>query len=83
MTASGEASAMAARTPSASNTSHTTGSAPTASSCAARSTERVIAVTSCPASNSCGTSGLPITPVAPARKTRMPEKVSERRVGSP
>ena len=71
ITASGEASAMAARTPSASNTSQTTGSAPTASSCAARRTERVIAVTSCPASSSCGTSGVPITPVAPARNTRI------------
>jgi hypothetical protein len=75
MTASGEASAMAARTPSASNTSQTTGSAPTASSCAARSTERVIAVTSYPAFNSCGTRGVPITPVAPARNTRIAEKV--------
>ena len=82
MTTSGEASARAARTSSASNTSHTTGSAPTASSWAARNTDRVIAVTSCPASNSCGTSGLPITPVAPATKTRMPETVPERRVGS-
>jgi hypothetical protein len=62
---------MAARTPWASNTSQTTGSAPTASSCAARSTERVIAVTSCRAFTSCGTSGLPITPVAPAKNTHM------------
>src|SRR5687768_18367967 len=71
MIASGAASVIAARTASASNTSQTTGSAPNASSCAARSTERVIAVTSCPAFNSCGTSGLPMTPVAPARNTRI------------
>ena len=70
---------MAARTPSASNTSQTTGSAPAASSCVARSTERVIAVTSCPAFNSCGTSWLPITPVAPARKTRMSTRKVQRR----
>src|SRR5215217_575950 len=69
---------MAARTPWASNTSQTTGSAPTASSCAARSTERVMAVTSCPAFNSCGTSRVPITPVAPATNTRIAEKVHSR-----
>src|SRR5207248_7417416 len=48
----------------------------------ASSGDRVIAATSCPAATSSGTSRTPITPLAPATKTRIAEgRSEERRVG--
>src|SRR5262249_46944402 len=56
-----------------SNASQTTGSAPNSRSRSSFPGERVIPATSCPAATSSGTSRTPITPLAPATKTRISE----------
>ena len=71
-TTSGCAASIAARTPSASNTSQTTGVAPASRSASARASLRVIAVTCGRRDEQCGSSRRPITPVAPARNTLTP-----------
>ena len=68
-TASGSARATTDPSRPASKTSHRTGSAPSSLSILSFSFDLVIAVTLCPASTNCGTSDLPMAPVAPARKT--------------
>ena len=70
-TASGCASSTARAIAAASRTSTSTGSAPARASAPARSDERVVPVTVCPAAISAGTSRRPIAPDAPARKTWM------------
>src|SRR4051794_15615611 len=69
MIASGSLSRTALRTAAASSASSTTGWTLDARSLSALSGERVVPITSCPRATSCGTSRLPIAPVAPARKT--------------
>src|SRR6266511_3522309 len=69
MIASGRAAATASRTACGSRTSSTIGSAPSRRSRSAFSAEREVPTTSCPRSTSCGTSRVPIAPVAPATKT--------------
>src|SRR5690349_22164956 len=71
ITTSGAASATARRTPSASNTSPRTALAPRLRSQSASASRRTNPVTECPRPTSNGTSRRPITPVAPARKTRI------------
>ena len=71
MTASARDATTASVSAAASNTSHTTGSAPTASSWVTLSRERVMPATTWPSSTSSGNSRTPITPVAPARKIRI------------
>ena len=71
ITTSGAASSIAVRSASRSNTSATAARAPAARTASARSSERVMPVTSCPAATSFATSGLPIAPLAPATNTLM------------
>jgi hypothetical protein len=68
-TTSGRAAATTSATRPASKTSQTTPSAPAFRTASARSSNRVIAVTSCPAARRRSTSGRPIAPVPPATKT--------------
>lgn len=60
----------ASRTSSRSSTSRTTGRAPGRRSMSSFATDRVVAVTSCPAATSIGTSRPPITPLLPRRSAR-------------
>ena len=76
ITASGRASASALVSAAASKASTTTGSAPRSRIRAARSSERVLPVTSWPAARSMGSSLLPIAPAAPATKTLTPADAS-------
>src|SRR5262245_52938746 len=69
MTTSGAASITALRSACLSRASMTTAFAPSSESVSAFSAERVVPTTSWPAWRSCSTSGRPITPLAPARKT--------------
>ena len=68
MTVSGRAATTASRSAAASNTSQMTGTAPRAANRSALSGDRVIPDTSWPAPTSNGTSRIPSTPLAPARK---------------
>ena len=76
ITTSGAASATARRTPSASNTSPRTALAPRLRSQSASASRRTNPVTECPRSRSNGTTRRPMTPVAPARKTRITQLLS-------
>src|SRR4051812_29959668 len=69
--ASGRARATASPTAAASRPSTTTGLAPSSRRRSTFFALVVVAVTSCPAATSCGTSRRPMAPVAPAMKTRM------------
>src|SRR3989440_9753088 len=71
MMASGFASSTASPTAPRSSRSSAAGSAPSAWRRSARSSDRVVPITSCPRSTSFGTSRVPIAPVAPATNTRM------------
>src|SRR5215217_5271630 len=71
MIASGSARATASPTDAASSPSMIAGAAPSRRMCSARSGCRVVAVTVCPRSTSCRTSGVPIAPLPPATKTRI------------
>src|SRR4029453_10825521 len=69
MTMSGPTAVIARNNAKASYTSTTMGVTPAASSSAAFLLERVVPNTSQPALSNCGTSRLPLAPVAPARRT--------------
>ena len=77
----GAASRTAALSASASSASTTTACAPCERNQAARSAERVVPVTTWPASMSIGTSCRPIAPAAPATKTRIGLSRVQRRHG--
>ena len=71
ITTSGAARPTDRRSPSRSNTSPTTASAPSPRSHSASEGRRARPVTECPRPTSSGTTRRPITPVAPARKIRI------------
>src|SRR6185312_5323730 len=82
MTTSGRARTTMSRSAVASYTSTTTAVMPRALSSAAVSPERVVPVTSWPASSNSGMSRRPIAPAAPARNTFMPNSRIEVRGGA-
>src|SRR5436190_6926739 len=71
MTASGPNARTASVSASASKTLQTTGSAPSAASWPILSRDRVMPATTWPARTRSGTRRTPMTPLAPARKTRI------------